>query len=89
MQTCCLQAFPSIGEEQLALLLPGKSGLVQTKLSNRCVVYSQEGGNPLFFDPDGRGGLLPTVRALGGRLVAPAAALPGGAPLGQVACNAV
>lgn len=56
-----VQAFPSINEEQLALLLPGKSGLVQTKLSNRCVVYSQEGGNPLFFDPDGRGGLLPTA----------------------------
>lgn len=34
------------------------------KLSNRCVVYSIEGGNPLFFDPDGRGGLLPTVYAL-------------------------
>ena len=58
----CPQAFPAVGEEQLAALLPGKSGLVQTKLSNRCVVYSAEGGNPLFFDPDGRGGLLPTVR---------------------------
>ncbi|PRW32977.1 Eukaryotic translation initiation factor 2D [Chlorella sorokiniana] len=59
-----LKAFPAIAEEELSLLLPGKSGLVQTKLSNRCVVYSQEGGNPLFFDPDGRGGLLPTVYAL-------------------------
>ncbi|KAI7845764.1 hypothetical protein COHA_000678 [Chlorella ohadii] len=59
-----LKAFPAISEEQLGLLLPGKSGLVQTKLSNRCVVYSQEGGNPLFFDPDGPGGLLPTVYAL-------------------------
>ncbi len=63
--TPCPQAFPAISEEQLGLLLPGKSGLVQTKLSNRCVVYSQEGGNPLFFDPDGRGGLLPTVGWVG------------------------
>lgn len=31
----------------------------------RCVVYSLDGGNPLFFDPDGRGGLLPTVRLAG------------------------
>lgn len=30
-----------------------------------CVVYSLEGGNPLFFDPDGRGGLLPTVGRAG------------------------
>lgn len=63
------KAFPALGEEQLAALLPGKSGLVQTKLSNRCLVYSQDGGNPLFFDPDGRGNLLPTVCAgVGGEL---------------------
>ena len=50
-------------EEQLGALLPGKSGLVLSKLSNRCIIYGVDGGNPLFFDPDGRGGLLPTVRA--------------------------
>lgn len=61
------QAFPAISEEQLGALLPGKGGLVQSKLSNRCVVYSLEGGSPLFFDPSGRGdGLLPTVRLRGG-----------------------
>ncbi|KAL4422679.1 hypothetical protein ABPG75_008876 [Micractinium tetrahymenae] len=59
-----LKAFPSVTEEELGALLPSKQGLVQAKLSNRCVVYSLEGGNPLFFDPDGRGGLLPTVYAL-------------------------
>lgn len=56
------QAFPSVSEEELAALLPSKAGLVQTKLSNRCLLYSLDGSNPLFFDPDGRGGLLPTVR---------------------------
>lgn len=60
----CLQAFPGLDEEQLGALLPGKGGLVQTKLSNRCLLYSLDGGNPLFFDPDGRGNLLPTVGAL-------------------------
>ena len=69
---CTRQAFPAIDDEALSALLPGKAGLVQTKLSNRCVVYSLDGGNPLFFDPDGRGGLLPTVRpqpAAGSRLL--------------------
>ena len=61
-----LQAFPSLDEEQLGGLIPGKGGMVLTKLNNRALVYSLDGGNPLFFDPDGRGGLLPTV---GGRLV--------------------
>ncbi|EFN52364.1 hypothetical protein CHLNCDRAFT_138791 [Chlorella variabilis] len=59
-----LKAFPGLDEEQLGALLPGKGGLVQTKLSNRCLLYSLDGGNPLFFDPDGRGNLLPTVYAL-------------------------
>lgn len=58
-----MQCFPAINDEELtAALLPGKSGVVMTKLSNRCIYYSLEGGNPLFFDPDGRGSLLPTVR---------------------------
>jgi translation initiation factor 2D len=56
-----LKAFPSLSEEHLTALLPGKGGLVQTKLSNRCILYSLDGGSPLFFDPDGRGNLLPTV----------------------------
>ena len=60
------QAFPSVSEEQLAALIPGKGGLVMSKLNNRAVVYSLDGGNPLFFDPDGRGGLLPTVSGGGG-----------------------
>jgi translation initiation factor 2D len=51
-------------DDQLSSLLPGKAGIVQSKLSNRSVVYAIEGGNPMFFDPDGRGAvLLPTVSA--------------------------
>lgn len=68
-----LKCFPAIDEEALSVLLPGKGGLVQTKLSNRCVVYGLDGGNPLLFDPDGRGGLQPTVRHRGAGELARAA----------------
>ncbi|KAL4852879.1 Eukaryotic translation initiation factor 2D [Chlorella vulgaris] len=64
LRRSALKAFPSLSEEQLTALLPGKGGLVQTKLSNRCILYSLDGVSPLFFDPDGRGNLLPTVYAL-------------------------
>lgn len=52
-------------EEELGELFPPKSEVVLHKLSNRATVYSIQGGNPLFFDPEGRGDLLvPTVYAL-------------------------
>ena len=54
--------YPQVPEAQLAALLPTKASLTMTKLTNRAVVWSMEGGNPLFFDPDGRGVVLPTVR---------------------------
>ena len=54
------------GEATLAALLPPKSTLALTKLSNRALAYGVEGGPPLFFDPDGRGALLPTVRGAAG-----------------------
>lgn len=50
-------------QELLALLFPPKTSVTMAKLSNRSVVYLNEEGNPMFFDPSGHGdSLFPTVR---------------------------
>eukprot|EP00884_Botryococcus_braunii_P009146 jgi/Botrbrau1/18232/Bobra.53_1s0086.1 len=57
--------FPDVSEDRLGELFPAKCEVILHKLSNRATVYSIQGGNPLFFDPEGRGDLLvPTVYAL-------------------------
>ena len=58
------ERFPTASADDLRLLLPAKADLTVAKLSNKAVVYSLVGGNPLFFEPEGRGELLPTVYAL-------------------------
>lgn len=56
---------PALSDEQLLDLLPNKSKLTINKMSNKSIVYSLEGGDPLFFDPSGHGDrLYPTVYAL-------------------------
>ncbi|GAB4820011.1 hypothetical protein N2152v2_007057 [Parachlorella kessleri] len=59
-----LKQYHSITEEDLSQILPAKATITLTKLNNRCQVYGVEGGSPLFFDPEARGALLPTI--LGG-----------------------
>lgn len=57
--------YPSLTEEQTSLLLPPKTIITLTKLSNRSIVYGRDDGVPLFFDPTGHGDkLIPTVRFL-------------------------
>lgn len=58
--------FPSLSESDMALLLPPKSTVTQSKMSTRSVIFSLEDSNqPLFFDPTGHGDkLIPTVYAL-------------------------
>jgi translation initiation factor 2D len=59
------KAFPSLSDDDRDALLPPKAAVAQLKLSTRAVAYALEGGNPLLFDPNGRGDkLLPTVYAL-------------------------
>lgn len=54
--------YPDLSEEHLNELIPGKADMTVHKLSNKTLAYSRTGGNPLFFDLEGRGDmLLPTV----------------------------
>ena len=60
-----LQVQYDLEEDALAQLLPAKAEVALLKLSNRSVAYTANAGNPLFFDPSGRGEVLvPTVYAL-------------------------
>lgn len=57
--------YPTLPEEDLKRLFPGKADVSLMKLSNKATAYSCGGGNPLFFDPTGREDvLIPTVYAL-------------------------
>lgn len=57
-------AFPGLGGGALRDLIPSKGDVTAVRLSNRAVAYVVD-GDPLLFDPDGRGErLLPTVYAL-------------------------
>ena len=52
-----------VEEADLDCLLPPKTDVIQTKLSTKALVYSVN-DQPLFFDPNGKGGVVPTVYTL-------------------------
>ncbi|CAN8235547.1 unnamed protein product [Cochlearia groenlandica] len=57
--------FNLLSDELLDAILPPKVEITVSKFQNRVLVYSIEGGCPMFFDIDGRGNeILPTVFAL-------------------------
>ncbi|KAL0801534.1 hypothetical protein Bca101_056710 [Brassica carinata] len=57
--------FSLLTDELLDAILPPKVEITVSKFQNRVLVYSIEGGCPMFFDIDGRGNeILPTVFAL-------------------------
>lgn len=57
--------FPNATDPHLDSLLPPKAEITVSRFPNRILVYSLEGGFPMFFDVDGRGTeLYPTVYAL-------------------------
>ncbi|KAM7473062.1 hypothetical protein LguiA_011245 [Lonicera macranthoides] len=57
--------FPNASDSDIDSLLPPKVEISVAKYPNRVLVYSWEGGYPMFFDVDGRGSeIFPTVYAL-------------------------
>ncbi|KFK41565.1 hypothetical protein AALP_AA2G145500 [Arabis alpina] len=57
--------FILLTDDLLDTILPPKVEITVSKFQNRVLVYSIEGGCPMFFDIDGRGNeILPTVFAL-------------------------
>lgn len=57
--------FPRASDADIDALLPPKTEITVSKFQNRVLVYSVEGGLPVFFDVDGRGTeIFPTVFAL-------------------------
>lgn len=57
--------FPRASDADIDALLPPKTEITVSKFQNRVLVYSVEGGFPVFFDVDGRGTeIFPTVFAL-------------------------
>ncbi|KAG7589761.1 PUA-like superfamily [Arabidopsis suecica] len=57
--------LPLLTDELLDAILPPKVEITLSKFQNRVLVYSIEGGCPMFFDIDGRGTeIFPTVFAL-------------------------
>ncbi|KAL8225868.1 hypothetical protein R6Q57_018425 [Mikania cordata] len=59
------ERFPNASDTDLDILIPNKVEIAVSKQPNRAVIYSLEGGLPMFFDVDGRGKtIFPTVYAL-------------------------
>lgn len=57
--------FPRASDADIDALLPPKTEITVSKFQNRVLVYSVEGGFPVFFDVDGRStDIFPTVFAL-------------------------
>lgn len=57
--------FPNTSDSDLDVLIPPKVEVTVSKHPNRVLVYSLEGGLPMFFDVDSRGtNIFPTVYAL-------------------------
>lgn len=57
--------FPRASDADIDALLPPKTEITVSKFQNRVLVYSVEGGFPVFFDVDGRGTeIFPTVFSL-------------------------
>eukprot|EP00440_Ansanella_granifera_P000571 gb/GFBE01000618.1/.p1 GENE.gb/GFBE01000618.1/~~gb/GFBE01000618.1/.p1 ORF type:complete len:578 (+),score=174.22 gb/GFBE01000618.1/:1-1734(+) len=57
------ELFPGLDEKTVDGLLPEGQAKV-SKLDNRCLLYSNGDGPPLFFDAEGRGELYPTLHTL-------------------------
>ncbi|KAH0923136.1 hypothetical protein HID58_023154 [Brassica napus] len=75
--------FSLLTDELLDVILPPKVEITVSKFQNRVLVYSIEGGCPMFFDIDGRGNnILPTFFALWeAPEILPSFMLKGGFPL--------
>lgn len=59
------ERFRNVSDDDIDVLLPPKVEISIAKFQNRVVVYSVEGGFPMFFDIDGRGTeIFPSVYAL-------------------------
>lgn len=59
------ERFPNASDTDIDSLLPPKGEITVSKYPNRILVYTVEGGYPMFFDIDGRGTeMFPTVYAL-------------------------
>ncbi|KAJ0603929.1 putative SUI1 domain, PUA domain, PUA-like superfamily, SUI1 domain superfamily, Pre-PUA protein [Helianthus annuus] len=57
--------FPNASDSDLDILIPPKVEITVSKQPNRVLIYSLEGGLPMFFDVDSRGTtIFPTVYAL-------------------------
>ncbi|XP_071686397.1 uncharacterized protein [Rutidosis leptorrhynchoides] len=57
--------FPNASDSDLDILIPPKVEVTVSKHPNRVLIYSLEGGLPIFFDVDSRGTTIyPTVYAL-------------------------
>jgi translation initiation factor 2D len=54
---------PSVSEEDLNAILPSKADVQLVKMSNKAIVFTVA-NQPLFFDPDGKGHVFPTVYTL-------------------------
>ncbi|KAI3684614.1 hypothetical protein L6452_33838 [Arctium lappa] len=59
------ERFPNASDSDLDTLIPPKVEITVSKHPNRVLIYSLEGGLPMFFDVDSRGtSIFPTVFAL-------------------------
>ncbi|KAI3763052.1 hypothetical protein L1987_53501 [Smallanthus sonchifolius] len=59
------ERFPNASDSDLDILIPPKVEITVSKQPNRVLIYSLEGGLPMFFDVDSRGTtIFPTVYAL-------------------------
>ncbi|KAJ9559726.1 hypothetical protein OSB04_004886 [Centaurea solstitialis] len=59
------ERFPNASDSDLDTLIPPKVEITVSKHPNRLLIYSLEGGLPMFFDVDSRGtNVFPTVFAL-------------------------
>ncbi|CAI9267143.1 unnamed protein product [Lactuca saligna] len=59
------ERFPAASDSDLDTLIPPKVEVTVSKHPNRVLIYSLEGGLPIFFDVDSRGTtIFPTVYAL-------------------------
>ncbi|GHP07443.1 hypothetical protein PPROV_000618500 [Pycnococcus provasolii] len=60
-----LESLPFLDETMLDNIMPRKTPIHIVKLSNRAFVFKAGAeGNPVFFDPEGRGVYLPTLYAI-------------------------
>ena len=51
---------PTVSDDDLNAILPSKADVQMVKMSNKAIVFTVK-DQPLFFDPNGRGRVFPTV----------------------------